>query len=150
MKKPLVRDIICGLLIFLFVYTALSKLNGLSQFRAVLLQSPLLSNRSQFFSLAIPVTEFFVAFLLFLPRTRLWGFYGAFALMLLFTLYITYMLNFTPHLPCSCGGVLKQLTWKQHLIFNIVFTLLSLTGIVLQKRRSGDKIKNNSEHYSVA
>lgn len=149
MKKPLAGDIICGLLIFLFVYTALSKLDGLSQFRAALLQSPLLSNRSQFFSLAIPVTELFVAFLLFLPRTRLWGLYGAFALMLLFTLYITYMLNFTPHLPCSCGGVLKQLTWKQHLLFNIVFTLLSLTGIFLQKR-SGDKIKNNSEHYTMA
>lgn len=150
MKKPLAGDIICGLLILLFVYTALSKLDGLSQFRAVLLQSPLLSNRSQFFSLAIPVTELFVAFLLFFPRTRLWGFYGAFALMLLFTLYITYMLNFTPHLPCSCGGVLKQLTWKQHLIFNIVFTFLSLAGVFLHKRRSGEGIKNNSGHYTVA
>ena len=142
MKKPLWADIICGLLIFLFIYTSLSKLNTLPQFRAVLQQSPLLESRSKFFSLAIPISELFISLLLFFPRSRLWGFYGAFALLLTFTLYITYMINYTPHLPCSCGGVLKQLSWKQHLVFNIVFTLLTLTGILLKRRRSGSHPTN--------
>ncbi|MDQ2656909.1 MAG: hypothetical protein M3Y60_05770, partial [Bacteroidota bacterium] len=34
-------------------------------------------------------------------------------------------------LPCSCGGVLNSLGWKAHLVFNIVFTLLSIVGIML-------------------
>jgi hypothetical protein len=150
MKRPLLAaDIICGLFIFLFVYTALSKLNTLPQFRAVLQQSPLLSNRSQFFSLAIPVTEIVISLLLLFPRSRSWGLYGAFALMLTFTLYITYMINYTPQLPCSCGGVLKQLTWQQHLVFNIVFTLLSLTGILLRRRRPENN-SNNSGQFTIA
>lgn len=149
MKRPLIANTICVLLIVLFVYTSLNKLYGLEQFRAVLLQSPLLSTRSRFFSLSIPITELFISLLLFFPQTRLWGFYGAFALMLLFTLYITYMLNYTPHLPCSCGGVLKQLSWKQHLVFNVVFTLLSLTGILLQKKRPGSSMKDSGEQFAV-
>lgn len=147
MKRPLVVEIICGLLIFLFVYTSLSKLNTLPQFRAVLKQSPLLENRSHFFSLAIPITELLVSLLLFLPRTRLLGFYGAATLMLIFTLYITYMINYTPHLPCSCGGVLKEMTWQQHLVFNVVFFILSLTGLLLQRRSVYHK---NIGHITVA
>lgn len=149
MKRPMIADIICGVIIFLFVYTSLSKLNTLPQFRSVLQQSPLLGSRSHFFSLAIPVTELAVSVLLFFPRTRLWGFYGAFTLMLLFTLYIAYMIKSTPNLPCSCGGVLKQLTWRQHLVFNIVFSLLSLAGLTLQRKRYQNP-KNTTGHYSVA
>lgn len=148
MQKPVLANIICGLIIFLFVYTALSKLNALAPFQAVLKQSPLLSSRSRFFSLAIPISELAVSLLLFFPRTRLWGFYGAFGLMLLFTLYITYMINSTPNLPCSCGGVLKQLTWRQHLVFNILFTLLSFVGIFLQRKKNPGK--DSSHHYTAA
>jgi len=59
--------------------------------------------------------------------------YYAFVLMTVFTLYIAYMLLFTPKLPCSCGGVLQQMTWKQHLLFNIGFTLLAAYAIWLKK-----------------
>jgi hypothetical protein len=64
------------------------------------------------------------------------GIYGAFGLMLIFTFYIAYMIGFAAQLPCSCGGVLKEMSWKQHLFFNIGFTLLSLAGILLQRKRS--------------
>ena len=32
------------------------------------------------------------------------------------------MFLFTPELSCSCGGVIKQMNWTQHLIFNIFFS----------------------------
>jgi phage shock protein PspC (stress-responsive transcriptional regulator) len=46
--------------------------------------------------------------------------------------YILLMLISDERLPCSCGGVLQQLSWKQHLIFNLFFLLLAVVGIVLE------------------
>jgi len=135
-RKNLVPEIISSLLILLFLYTGLSKLLDYTHFKSVLYKSPLIAGNAAVVALALPITEIMVALLLFVPRTRLWGFYGATVLMTVFTLYLAYMILFTPHLPCSCGGVLKQMTWKQHLVFNIFFLLLSLTATLLERKRT--------------
>jgi len=135
MKRNLIIEIISSLLILLFVYTAVSKLIDYTSFERVLSKSPLIASKAGIVALALPITEALVSVLLFIPRTRLWGFYGSVTLMSVFTLYLGYMINFTPKLPCSCGGVLKQLNWNQHLIFNILFLALSVTGLVLERKR---------------
>ena len=147
MKKSLITDVISGLLIFLFVYTAVSKLTEIDTFRAAIKQAPFISDRSVFFSWAVPVTELLVSMLLFLPATRTIGLFGAFILMLTFTVYIGYMVGFSPHLPCSCGGVLKQMSWTQHLFFNIAFTILALVGILLHKK---SKTTQKAVFYNLA
>jgi hypothetical protein len=58
--------------------------------------------------------------------------------MFLFTIYVGLMISFAPHLPCSCGGVIKQMSWKQHLTFNTFFTALALFGIWLSRRQQKD------------
>lgn len=135
MKRNLIIEIISSLLILLYVYTAISKLLEYNAFKNVLSKSPLIGSKAATVALALLITEALVSVLLFIPRTRLWGFYGSTALMSVFTLYLAYMINFTPKLPCSCGGVLKQMTWGQHLIFNIFFLLLAATGLVLERKR---------------
>ena len=47
----------------------------------------------------------------------------------MFTVYIIMILNFTSFVPCSCGGVLENLGWIEHLIFNSVFIILGLLAI---------------------
>ena len=128
-------NIIAAVFIFLFTYTALSKFLSFATFRATLQQSPLIKNYAFVIAWLLPVTELLISILLFIPLTRLAGLYSSFGLMTLFTLYILYMLLSTSHLPCSCGGVLKQMTWKQHFVFNILFTLLGVTGILLERQR---------------
>lgn len=135
MKRNLIIEVISSLLILLFVYTAVSKLLDYSSFKHVLHKSPLIGSKAAVVALALPIIEGLVSLLLFFPRTRLWGLYGSVALMSVFTLYLAYMINFTPKLPCSCGGVLKQMTWNQHLIFNIFFLVLSVSGLVLERKR---------------
>ena len=135
MKRNLIIEIISSLLILLFVYTAISKLLDYTAFKNVLHVSPLIASKAGIVALALPITEGLVSILLFLPRTRLWGFYGSLALMSVFTLYLAYMINFTPKLPCSCGGVLKQMTWNQHLLFNIFFLIISAIGFMLERKR---------------
>ena len=135
MKKETILQSIAGLLILIFFYTALSKILDFARFRFTLRSSPLLSSISSYLAWLIPISEFFLCLLLILPRYRPYGFWGSSVLMLLFTLYISYMLATASHLPCSCGGVLGQMTWKQHLIFNITFTLLASSGIFLQRKQ---------------
>jgi len=122
---------VSSLLILLFVYTAVSKLLELDVFRYVLSQSPLISRYASPLAAGLPVAELLVAGLLLLPRTRRAGLWGALGLMVLFTLYIGYMLLTASHLPCSCGGVLQDLSWQGHFFFNLVFTGLALSGLLL-------------------
>jgi hypothetical protein len=129
MSRKLIAEMIGGLFILLFLYTALSKLSEIALFRLVLRSSPLISGYANLVSILIPASEILVSLLLFIPGTRRWGLYASFLLMLIFTLYLVYMISFTTALPCSCGGVISQLSWKQHLVFNIAFTLLSFAGI---------------------
>jgi putative oxidoreductase len=71
---------------------------------------------------------------LMFERTRLAGFYASLALMIVFTIYTgIILLHFFRYIPCSCGGVIKKLTWKQHLVFNLFFVVLSILGIILKR-----------------
>jgi Methylamine utilisation protein MauE len=130
MKKR-IPDIICGLLILLFAYAAISKLIDRQYFQAVLARMLLIKSFAGFISFALPVTELLVCILLFMPATRPLGLYASCGLMIAFTLYIVFMILFAPHLPCSCGGFLQKLNWSQHLVFNLVFIALSITAIKL-------------------
>jgi putative oxidoreductase len=138
-RRNVLVEIIGSLLILLFVYTAISKLMDIPKFTFTMSRSPLIGNSASFLALAVPVIELLIAALLFVPRTRLLGLYGSLGLMTAFTLYIGYMLSFADKLPCSCGGVIGKMTWNQHLVFNIFFTLLSLLGVVLERRRRKQK-----------
>ena len=130
MKKRIV-DVICGLLILLFAYAAISKLNDRQHFELVLGEMLLLKHVAGFISFALPVTELIVCALLFVPATRLLGLYASFGLLTSFTIYLGYMILFAPKLPCSCGGVLERMSWTQHLAFNIVFIAFSAIAIKL-------------------
>ena len=127
-------ELISSLLILLFVYTACSKLMTLDIFQLVISKSPLIGKHSTWLGYTVPITELIIATLLFIPYTKRLGFYLSTILMALFTFYIGYMLATVSNLPCSCGGVLKYMSWKQHLLFNIFFTALSLTAIMIMDK----------------
>lgn len=140
MKRSTIVETISALFILLFVYTALSKLMEGIRFEATLKKSPLISIYATTIAWALPVVELVIASLLLFPRTRLAGLYASTALMAIFTLYLSYMVVFTTKLPCSCGGVLTQMSWKQHIIFNLFYTGLGVAGILLMKRNNNIKL----------
>lgn len=123
-----------AILILLFTYTALSKLGNLTSFRSTIAASPLFNGLGSQLSLTIPLAELATALLIFIPRTIWFGLRLSFVLLLLFTSYLVYMLLFVPELPCSCGGVLQALSWKQHLWFNGSFILLNAAAIFLHQK----------------
>lgn len=136
LKKINFLDIILVLFATLFVYAAVSKLLTYDDFQAQISKSPLIMNHGWWISWAVPAIEIIVGAMMFIPRFQLQALYAAFSLMFIFTIYIGFMLIFTPNLPCSCGGILSSMGWIQHFIFNIAFTLLAIVGIVfLNKQR---------------
>ena len=132
--KNVIVEITSALFILLFVYTAINKILEFSSFQETLKESPLMSVMYIPVSWGVPIVELLITVLLFLPRFRKYGLYASFFLMALFTVYIGYMLIYTPKLPCSCGGIISSLSWKQHLVLNSTLTLLALVAIVLQKK----------------
>ncbi len=132
----------CYLFVLLFVYAAVSKLLDFNTFQNQLGQSPLLSAYAHWVVWAVPISEILIAILLCIGRFRILGLYGFYGLMVMFTAYIIIILNFTSFVPCSCGGVLEELGWTEHLIFNIVFILLSGISILfLSTKKSKTLLK---------
>src|SRR5690606_36684344 len=130
--RNLIQEIVAFLFVLLLVYAAGSKIMDLQKFSVQIGQSTLVTNMSGFVSWFIPIFETITPLLLAIPKYRLPGLYGSFALMTMFTAYIIAILNFSTKIPCSCGGVLELLGWKEHLVFNIVFVILAGIGRWLQ------------------
>jgi hypothetical protein len=124
-------------LVFLFVYTASAKFLRIDIFAGQLERFPWISPVAKIMAWVVPGVEVIVSALLLTRRARVYGLYAALTLMLVFTTYLALMLGSDKHLPCSCGGVISWMTWKQHLVFNLFFIVVALTGIVY----SSPKIK---------
>lgn len=115
--------------VLLFTYAAVSKLLDFETFTVQLAQSPLLSAYAGVIAWVVPGVELGLSGLLLLERFRVPALYACFTLMVMFTAYIVIILHFSDFVPCSCGGVLEQLSWNQHLVFNVFFIVLA--GVAL-------------------
>lgn len=122
--------IVALLHIVLFTYAAVSKVLDFQNFQAQLGQSPLLSIFAEIISVVVPLIEIVLSILLMFPRFRIPALYCSCFLMFLFTVYIVMILNFTSFVPCSCGGVLENLGWTEHLIFNVTFVVIGLVALL--------------------
>jgi hypothetical protein len=148
MKKSIIIEIIAALLILLFFYTGLNKLLEPGKFEFALTKSPVVANYYKDLAKLLPIIELVVGTLLIFPQSRRIGFYGSFLLMTIFTIYIGGLLLFSTSMPCSCGGVLEQMNWSQHLIFNIVFLVLSLVGLIFSKELETTKLLIQPNHIN--
>ncbi|MEZ7516134.1 MauE/DoxX family redox-associated membrane protein [Flavobacterium frigidarium] len=137
--KSIVLETICLLFVLLFVYASISKLLDFENFRIQLGQSPLLSSFAGIVVWLVPLIELLIALLLFLKSYRLVGLFSAFSLMIMFTAYIFIILNYSSFIPCSCGGILEKMGWTEHLIFNVIFVLLTLLGIIIVEKSTSIK-----------
>jgi len=147
MRRRIAIEVISFLFVLLFLYAALNKLIDYQKFKIQVGQSPLLTGFGDTVPWMVIGVEVIVSVLLIIPKFRLTGFFASFSLMTMFTAYIVAILYFSPYVPCSCGGVLEKLGWTEHLVFNSVFVVLGLTGIVLQAEET--KMMNAAKDFSV-
>ncbi|TAN15978.1 MAG: hypothetical protein EPN37_08785 [Chitinophagaceae bacterium] len=135
MRRAVIIDAVAAATIVLYVYAAMSKLMAYPLFTAQLTMHPLLKPFAGWLAWGVPAAELLIAALLVIPFTRLIGLYGSAILLFMFTVYLTVMILTDSHLPCTCGGLISSLTWRQHIVFNLVFLGLAVTGIILDKRK---------------
>lgn len=120
--------------ILLFIYAGVSKMLDFENFRVQIGQSPLLSAWAGFVSYAVIAAELLISGVLVYRRTQLAGLYASYALMVAFTVYIYLILNFSDFIPCSCGGILEEMSWTEHLIFNMACVVLAAAAIWITGR----------------
>jgi putative oxidoreductase len=134
-RRKWIMETILLLLFILFVYTAGSKLINYKTTVFQMNAQPFDNKYTPFLVLGVPIAEFIVAGMLIFKRTLLKGLWASLFLLTLFTGYIILIkLNYYGTIPCSCGGVLKDLTWTKHLFFNLFFMAISIAGILIEKR----------------
>jgi hypothetical protein len=142
--ENLIKQVVVFLLILLFTYTAVLKITSHEDFVLKLLKSSIIPTKSvRSLSYAIPGLEI-LTILLLLFRT-LWGLYFSFILMSAFSLYLVLLNRYSNYSGCSCGGMLDALSFKAHLVLNLTYVFLSLTGIIVYS----SKIRRPSVPYQL-
>jgi len=135
MRKVFI-ELIAALLVLLFVYASASKFLDFKGFTGDVNNQPLPNSLTPFLIWSIPIIEIVLAAALLFNRSRLPALYGSVLFMLLFTFYSALVLfHFFDYVPCTCGGVIKNMTWVQNLFFDLFFVAIAMLGIVLIKKR---------------
>jgi uncharacterized membrane protein YphA (DoxX/SURF4 family) len=138
--KNNILSVICYLYMLLFTYAAISKILDFQNFKVQIGQSPLLSAFAGSVSWLVPLVELVIVIMFLFTRFRLTALFASFSLMVMFTAYIFIILNYSSFIPCSCGGILEKLGWKEHLVFNIVFITLSIIGIRIERNAAATEL----------
>ena len=143
MKKTILIEIIASLFVLLFTYTAISKFIGFKTFFWDLGRDPLLEKYAKLIAIGIPIIEILVSICLLLPKLRKLGLWFSFSLMTVFTGYIAYVLKYMDEVRhCTCGGFIRQMTWHQHLWFNISLVCLAAWAIILERNSELKNVYN--------
>lgn len=130
-------QIITFVLILLWAPVTVDKFWSLGEFHSTLLKQPFPNWWADILYWLLPLLELLAVVLLAWPGKAkvLHGGMGlSFILLLGFSLYIAFgVMGFYSKQPCGCGSAIKNLTWPQHLWFNVFFLILSGIGIWLSR-----------------
>lgn len=134
-NKNLIIEIITALLVLLFLHTAVSKLLDLDGFARDMNNQPFPNSFTPLLIWVLPMSEIIIAGALLFEKTRTIALYASLILMSLFTIYTALvLLHVFEYIPCSCGGVVRYLSWPQHLVFNLFFTAISFWAIIKRQK----------------
>jgi len=141
--------IIRYLFIALWTYSAVLKLVDYDVFLSQLQRQPLPIWSISILSIALPVGEFLLATAFLFRKTFYLALIVSFLLMLSFSIYVLLAIRGTfGEIPCACPGIIGRLPWKEHLVFNVIFTLLAFVGILIFRNyRNNDFVKH--KHFIV-
>ena len=143
-SKEIILWVISVLIALMWAAAAFGKLKDLEDFRFQLGQSPLLYGFEEILTWVVPYGELLLAVVLIYPASRLFALYTSVFLLWLFITYIVALLRFSYDVPCACSGFAEGLSWKGHVIFNIVFMALAIIAIFIhESKQNGFTVKQS-------
>jgi putative oxidoreductase len=126
-------------LILLFTYTAVSKLHDLADFERQLRNQVIPKWSVKPLLWLLPLVELAVVAMLLSKPFRLAGLWASCFLMFVFSIYMgLVVLNVFDRVPCSCGGVLRNMGFTTHFIFNLTFLFFSIASVRIQNSLDAD------------
>ena len=126
-------NILAALIAIMFFYAASSKLLHFKTTKKEMMKQVFPKFIALQLAWIVPITELIVTSLLMITSTQLLGFYAAAILMTFFSIYISVTTTgIFGDIPCSCAGILKNMSYNWHLVFNLFFLLLAVAGINIQ------------------
>ncbi|MVZ65734.1 hypothetical protein GQF61_07675 [Sphingobacterium sp. DK4209] len=137
MKKEKFTAILSGTIALMLFYAASTKLFNYQQAQASMQKQIFSRSIADLLTWLIPSIEFIISMLLIYTRTRIVGLWASISLLAVFTGYLLLaMSRIFGYRPCSCGGIIQQLSYGEHLVFNLVFLFLSLIALYLKKKQT--------------
>ncbi|MGJ1315785.1 MauE/DoxX family redox-associated membrane protein, partial [Sphingobacterium multivorum] len=121
-----------SLMMGLWIFVAYNKIKGFEQNMEGMLRQPIPRSFAIFLAYAVPSSELIASLLIGYKRTRLLGLGFSALLMIVFTIYVGLAILhvWSDKLPCSCGLVI-QIGWKEHFVFNAFLMLISCWAFLL-------------------
>ena len=134
-SNELITFIPSVLLLMLWGYAAVSKIDEYDKFvlQMQLAPVPMMKLFGPVLGWLVPAIELTLVGMLLTDRFRTLGLLFSFTLLLVFEVYIASMLLSGLELPCTCGGLISKLQWKEHLVFNAVFMFISILPFLYQR-----------------
>ena len=130
MKKEFIADFMVGLIFMMLLYASFSKYFDFSAFQRAMHNQPFPSWFSDVLVIVLPPMEIIVAILLAADKARITGLKATIGLMTAFTLYIVAILvHLFPMVPCTCGGIIRLMSWPQHLLFNLFYIAIAIVAL---------------------
>lgn len=139
-KKETWLRIISGLIGAMFFYAALSKLVDYEQSNWEMRNQVFTDFVADVLTWLVPSIEILLVMGLNYRPTRIFGLWASLGLLTVFTVYIILVLGKVfDRVPCSCGGVIGQLSYDWHMVFNFAFITLAIIGLWIEENW---KLKN--------
>ncbi|NGF55398.1 hypothetical protein G5B00_02635 [Parapedobacter sp. SGR-10] len=124
----------------LLLYTATKKVMDIEAFSAHLELLPYVGKTVAYMLTALVVLlEYGLAILILYRYRELWVYSLLLVLMMVYTSYIYYIMNYAPFLPCSCQGAFKNLSWDMHYVVNGIVAVASIMLWKLAKQQKKRK-----------
>ena len=117
-------NIIYYVLIIFFSYTVTNKFLAVKSFQTNIFKTGIFNfQQVVYFSYFVLLLEASLVLLLIFKKKV--GLLFSFLMMLIFTSYIIFLYTTGRYEICECGGILNGLSFKYHLIINLLITFLS-------------------------
>lgn len=142
-SKTHISTTIASLLAALLFYAAMSKLMDYEQSKSEMLNQVFPRNWASILTWLVPTTELLITATLLYRQSQRTGLWAATLLLTVFSIYIAIvMTGIFGRIPCSCGGILKNMGYGTHLLFNLFFVTIGIIGIKL----TNPKYTNSNIH----
>ncbi|WP_256007503.1 MauE/DoxX family redox-associated membrane protein [Pedobacter deserti] len=129
-NKETMIQLITLALSLLFLYASLSKLLNYEKSKEEMMNQVFPAVIARILTWLVPVAEVIIALTLTCKPLRRKALWCSFMLLSAFSLYIAITMSGAfGRIPCSCGGILKNMSYATHLAFNLGF--VALAGIAL-------------------